>query len=470
MQTSIINYQKTCEYNDFRIDSEFFAEEFIKTIKKIESRGFVFCEQICVIRSGTTPKDRNEHLTDGIVLLKTNNIRDSILVTDSEGTFSYIDDAIDKRMARTRLQSQDVLINIVGATTDVIGRTAFIATDFPKANITQAMAFCRLKTSEFLPHYLFAFLKTYYGKVQVKYIARPTGQYNLNLKEVGFLRVPKLTLEFQKKIKELILKSENHKKAAIDCYIQAKNLLVVELNLMVWEPKHDLSFIKNYNAAKQAKRIDAEYFQPKYEKIENIIKSYKGGYSWIKDEFKQNKSTFVIDRKKTYKYIEIGSINVSSGEILADEILGSELPANAKRVLKKDDIIVSKVRTYRGAITIVDQEGYIGSGAFTVLQEQGRINKETLLAFLHSKPLLEWSLKPNTGTSYPVIIDDDILNLPIPLIKDEIQKKIQQKMYESFNLRVQSKHLLECAKKAVEMAIEKDEQTAMKWLSEQAGI
>ena len=161
-------------------------------------------------------------------------------------------------------------------------------------------------------------------------------------------------------------------------------------------------------------------------------------------------------------------MNVTNGEIIANEVLGEDLPANAKRVLKKGDVIISKVRTYRGAITIVDENGYVGSGAFCVLEENGCINKETLLAFLHSNPLLVWSLKPNTGTSYPVIVDDDILNLPIPILPEEKQIQIQQKVVESFNLRKQSRHLLECAKRAVEIAIEQDEQTAIDYLENEA--
>ncbi len=44
---------------------------------------------------------------------------------------------------------------------------------------------------------------------------------------------------------------------------------------------------------------------------------------------------------------------------------------------------------------------------------------------------------------------------------------IAETVIKSFNLRKQSRHLLECAKKAVEMAIEKDEETAMQWLESQ---
>lgn len=72
--------------------------------------------------------------------------------------------------------------------------------------------------------------------------------------------------------------------------------------------------------------------------------------------------------------------------------------------------------------------------------------------------------KPNTGTSYPVILDEEFLNLSIPLLPGEIQTEIQNKVVASFDLRKQSKDLLECAKRAVEIAIEQDEGKAITWL------
>lgn len=56
--------------------------------------------------------------------------------------------------------------------------------------------------------------------------------------------------------------------------------------------------------------------------------------------------------------------------------------------------------------------------------------------------------------------------LPIPDM--EIQYQIKDKIIESLNLRKQSKHLLECAKRAVEIAIEQDEQTAIGYLEREA--
>ena len=97
----------------------------------------------------------------------------------------------------------------------------------------------------------------------------------------------------------------------------------------------------------------------------------------------------------------------------------------------------------------------IGSGAFTVLHEKTTYRKEVLQVLLRTKVYKDWLLKWNVGTSYPVIKDEDILNLPIPLIPDKIQSIITEKIQKSFELRKQSKDLLEQAKRMVENEIEK---------------
>lgn len=106
------------------------------------------------------------------------------------------------------------------------------------------------------------------------------------------------------------------------------------------------------------------------------------------------------------------------------------------------------------------------SGAFTVLRSNGAYSSQTLQVLLRNKIYKEWLLKFNVGTSYPVIKDADILNLEIPLIPIDLQYQISQKVQESFKLRKQSKDLLNKAVKAVDIAIEKSEEDAIKWLKE----
>ena len=56
--------------------------------------------------------------------------------------------------------------------------------------------------------------------------------------------------------------------------------------------------------------------------------------------------------------------------------------------------------------------------------------------------------------------------MPLPLIDVTLQREIAMKVQESFALRRQSEKLLEYAKRAVEIAIEQDEEAAMEWLKE----
>jgi len=58
----------------------------------------------------------------------------------------------------------------------------------------------------------------------------------------------------------------------------------------------------------------------------------------------------------------------------------------------------------------------------------------------------------------------DILNLPVPRIPKGVQENVTSKIQHSTKLRKKSKHLLEVAKKAVEIAIEENEKSAIKYI------
>lgn len=59
---------------------------------------------------------------------------------------------------------------------------------------------------------------------------------------------------------------------------------------------------------------------------------------------------------------------------------------------------------------------------------------------------------------------DQVKNTLIPILPVPVQKQISEKVNQSFFDREQSKHLLDIAKRGVEMAIEKDEKEAQDWI------
>lgn len=104
------------------------------------------------------------------------------------------------------------------------------------------------------------------------------------------------------------------------------------------------------------------------------------------------------------------------------------------------------------------------NGVYVV--DSDTINSETLLVLFKSRYIQLLLKQRCSGTILTSIGENDFDNLPFVKINKKIQSQISQKVQESFKLRKQSKDLLNKAVKAVDIAIEKSEEDAIKWLKE----
>ena len=115
-----------------------------------------------------------------------------------------------------------------------------------------------------------------------------------------------------------------------------------------------------------------------------------------------------------------------------------------------------------------DYDQAVCSTGFHVVRPQ-LLNPETLMVLLKS-PVGQLQLKKEcSGTILPAINREALNQIVLPVVEEEVQCRIQKKVAESSSLRQQSKHLLELAKRAVEIAIEQDEQSAMASLARLGG-
>ena len=465
MKYSIVNYKETfTAYNDYRLDADYYHSDFIHLINSISKKYII------------TLNDNNFYITDGehgspcwdvntnIKYITAENIKPNYI---EENDFKTISIEQDERNKRSRLRQNDILIYSVGV---FAGYAALAEPHLFPANIPRSVAIIRLKKyDKLIPEYVCVFINSKYGQFQTKRLQAGNAQPMLALEKISKLRIVCLNIEFQKIIKKIYNKSYELRRYTTDLYQQSLFILNKELDIENWIPQHKLWSVKNYSDAKNANRLDAEYFQPKYDEIIEKINKNPNGWDTIGKQYKKNKKSFLIDLNSEYKYVEIGSINIANGEIIPENILGENLPANAKINLQQYDILISKVRTYRGAVAIVKSLDYVGSGAFTVLHEKlnSKINKETLYVYFKLKPILDLTLKYNTGSSYPTITDEDILNMPIPIFQQEIQNSVKNNIQQAQKIQAQSKQLLEIAKRGVEIAIEQDENIATNWINQE---
>jgi len=362
---------------------------------------------------------------------------------------------------------QDILIAKGGNSLAKIG---FLSNEYSEYSACRDLILLRTKGLNLNVFYVWIFLHSKYGQTLMLRTASQTGQPHLTLNSIYDLTFPVLAESFQCIFENLYTSYVNCKHESQKLYIEAETLLLKELDLLDFKPSKENIAIKSFSESfGESGRLDSEYYQPKYDDIENKI-SKNINKTFVKDQFTQIKTSF-NKLKQGYNYIEIGNVNVSDGTNVSNYVETEYLPANAKINVANGDLLVSTVRPNRGAITIIhtQEKDLIVSGAFTVLRkkEAGKINTQVLQVLLRTKIYNELLLKYNVGTQYPVIKDEDVMNLIVPIIDKSIQNQVEEKIKASFKLKTESKKLLDLAKQAVEIAIEQNEAVALEYIDNQ---
>jgi len=471
IEYSIVNVSKL--EGELRLDAEYYDPYYLKIEEKIKSKNWLPIQNLLVEKPqyGSTPEG-GVFEKSGIPFIRSQDLKDGFVEINQ-----FCKKEFHEKNNKSKVIKGDILLAVIGAT---IGEVAIYLQD-EEANINQNIA--RLRFSNINAYYTFSFMNTNYFKAQLYKFNTGNAQPYINTFQILSFIIPIPSETFQKLIEKLVLKAYEERQKAEDLYKQAEETLLEELGLKNWKPKtkkikiggtefeeEENISIRMLSDILKVDRMDAEYWEPRYDEIEKIIKNYKNGYSIISKEFLHKTTKLKINKNDYYNYIEISSVNVSNGDFLPSFLKGEDLPANAKLKIGKNDLIISKVRTYRKGIALINKSypNLIGSSAFTVLHEKedNRFNIETLFIFLRTNIFSLWSYKFYTGTSYPTLTDDDILNLPIPLIDNKTQQKIASLVQQSFKARENSKKLLEISKRAVEIYIEKDEVEGQKYINE----
>ena len=285
---------------------------------------------------------------------------------------------------------------------------------------------------------------------------------------ISELKIVMVSNKFQEKLSRHFVIIESKLLQAKELYDAAESRLLSALDMDNFTASNDPIAVKSFSESFGVSgRLDAEFYQKKYADYSCTIT--KRSHTFIYKEFELI-STSCSREKAEYPYVEIGDINAGNGSFSYNTIETEELPDNAKICPIQGDLLVSKVRPYRGAVAIINStiNDLVVSGAFTVLRPKSLYPVEVLAVLLRSAIYRDWFMKWNVGSSYPVIRDDDVLNMPIPILGASIQNEIVDDVQQSFELRRQSEQLLEYAKRAVEIAIEQSEEAAIAWLNEVA--
>lgn len=454
------------QYNDlnpeFRWDAEYYRRDILERIAILSKRKHGILKDLAefVVGPFGSTITSEQYVPDSDFKYIRNKDIDEFYVKQDE--LISIPESIYRKLPQFQIRENDLIFTVVGT----LGKVAIA-----RHKCLQSLFSCKstlIRTKAINPFYLATYLNSPTGRLLSLRGKRGAIQEGLNLSDIRDIRILLPSELFQRMIEGIIRTALAAHDESTAIFLGAERSLIPALGLSDWQPRHRLSFIGNYQDTHAAGRIDAEYFQPKYGELVTAIQKYPGGYGHLGSLVSIKKCVEV--GSEAYEESGIPFIRVSnlspfgiSQEKCISEALYAELQQHQP---EKGEILLSKDATPGIAHHLRDNPPrMIPSGGILRLKVRGKCINADYLALVLNSILVKQQINRDVGGS--VILHwrpEQVKNTIIPLLPPEQQEMIASKVTESFRLRQQAKHLLDAAKRAVEIAIEQDEPAARKWL------
>ena len=462
MRYSIVKYSALND--DKRLDSEYYDRRYLLTENIIANKNNDILENLSIKITDFGAYSQNSFIeyrkNEYAKFIRNQDVNEFFIETEDS---PQIEKEVYERLS-LKVNTNDLLIQRTAS----LGKCGIVYDCNLPATANQNIAQIVINNQKINPYYVLTFLNCYFGKIMFSRLQTGNVQPWLNLTQIKTLRVPIPVEKIQTMMQFIVEKAYFIYNRSKNSYNHAQRMLQKELGLANYNLCNTLTYIQKFTKVQAAGRFDAEYFQPKYEEIVESIKDYSNGWDYLKNCIEViDKNHKPIDNKE-YKYVELSNINANGYISDCTTDIGENLPSRARRLVKTDNVIVSSIEGSLESIALVDKEynHALCSTGFYVLNSQ-HLNPQTLLVLLKSIAGQMQLKQGCNGTILTAINKDYFGNIVIPKIRKEIQEKIKELVDESSLARNKSQKLLNTAKRAVEIAIEQDEDKAIRWIEEQ---
>lgn len=325
-----------------------------------------------------------------------------------------------------------------------------------------------------LPEYLTTFLNTTMGVKAIKARARQSvNQTNVNPEEVKEIEIPLLSMKFQKAIEQLFLSANKKRLESIELYRSANDNLYGTFKIKSYNEKISYSEKNLSNSFNTSGRLDAEYYHPKYDALFDTLSKHSTlplggthGLVSIKKSIEPGSDAYLEEGIPFIRVSDVDKYEISPSSVK----LSKNIVPNIKDLYpQKDTILLSKDGSIGIAYKLNSDIEAVTSGALLHLTVKNpNIVLPDYLTLVLNSPIVQLQAERDcSGAIIQHWKPSDIEKVLIPVVDMAQQREISNKVQESFQLRDQSKRLLNLAVKTVEMAIESNEQSALLWLESQ---
>ncbi|MFA6397487.1 MAG: restriction endonuclease subunit S [Candidatus Paceibacterota bacterium] len=443
----------------YRLDPEYYQPEYLKLLQGIKNEQHSTLEEFgCKIVSGPfgSSLKSEAYLETGVPFLRISDLEDFFI---NDENLTYISEDDNNRLKQSQLKPFDLVLSKVGNT---IGIVSSVPEDWHLCNISENNIGIKFTNKEIKAEdklFLLTFLNSKLGFLQIQRCISGNAQPKINISDIAKLSVVIPKKESVHLVNEFVLSAKLNTNNAKLFYKQAESLLLKELGLENFEKEIEkvLYNVVNFSEIDKFKRMDADYFQAKYEKISAVIRKNNGKCLGelvsLKKGFEPGSEAYQEEGKL---FIRVSSLSkdgiTDKDQKYLSEKTYEELKKNYQP--KKGEILLTKDATPGIAYVLKeDLEGIVAGGVLR-LKLKENIESE-YLALCINCILGQMQVERDAGGS--VIAHwkpEQVKNILIPILPKPIQQKISELVQKSHEARKKAKELLEEAKHKVEELIE----------------
>lgn len=450
LEISIVKYSEI-DFGD-RIDSEYFSKTSILINEKLNNKNSKKLRFLGdFVASAFYPAATQLYSVGDIPFVRCVDCINFPFITKEQ------DDAFEK--IPLSFANENTGVNLIHKNDIVVtkvGSPCFASLIFEHETVALSRTVLGIKNIKNVnPFYLLVFLRCKYGFLQLLRARELTIQYQLTLERVRNILIFLPSEAFQIQIERMVKEAHSCLAQSKQLYSQAEDLLLRELGFKDWQPQNKAVSIKKFSDFAFSGRLDAEYYQSKYDEFFAILNKKK---SCALGEIVSIRKS-VEPGSEVYKDSGIPFVRVSDVTKFGIEETGVFLSPNDFNLdslkPKKDTILLSKDGSIGIAYKIEKNLDVITSGALlhlSIINENCLPDYLTLV--LNSVVVKLQSERDSSGAIIQHWKQSDIQKVIIPLLTLSIQKEIAQLVQKSFSLKAQSNALLQKAKQAVEEEIE----------------
>jgi restriction endonuclease S subunit len=464
-ETNFTSIKNETEY--LRFDSEFQLSVYRDILHQIEKKPFELLGDL--IELLTDGKHGGVTETDsGVIFLRTTNIKpNKIDLSD----LRFVSESESSETKRAEVEAGDLLLTTIGT----VGDCVVVPKGLGKATINQNLVRIVLKEKN-TSSFLCAFLNSKYGKFQTLRWAAGNVYQMINYPNLRLLKVPNFSVELVVQIQSIYDFARELDVKSTANYTHAEALLLETLGMADFTPSSEAVNIKSFKDSFVASgRLDAEYYQPKYDYLEDVFNQFDRVRLADLVNHPICSGTTPKANGDDYSDAEHGvpfvrAVDLQGGLVSLDN-LNYIKPDVHNGVLKrtqlmKNDFLFSIAGTVgRCSVFEHDIAANINQAVAILRFDDALINRYCLMVFFNSpigKALVEKHARQGVQTNLNLT---ELGDLSIPILEMDTQRQIADLVQHSFALKAQSTHLLEVAKRAVEVAIEQDEAAALAYIT-----